>query len=256
MINRKKSKKKDFKSKLRRVALRKVLKFIVKGLSEEQRTEIANQSRWFVKKYYRKVYRSNPDTWKYYSGFEWLGYGIKKVSNVRLGRPIGAFRSGTLTRRNLYDLALLVGIEDSEIKDIDRTAMWQQIVEYVEKNEDSQINRLRRLFDGLVPMISKSDIVSLMKYAPKRWTSRDCYNDPEWRKTNLSTIFEASYLVRQIVNLKLGGKAELPVVHGLSKSVLLRIANDLKKLNLPKSTTKEEVWNKVLEKIEQDKKLQ
>lgn len=252
--DKKKAKKKEFnptKSELKRV-----LRRAVTMLKPEERGEIVRRALRVSKRHYAEDRMGDPSAWKFYGGIEWLSYGLKEILNVRAGRPIDDYRAGMLTLDNLRELAEYFGLEMSNTGKIKRSALWSQIVAKVKEDEDSRINRLKKLWQWLEERIDVTDVDYLMVHAPGYWKDRGCYLNPDWRLRHLTNIFELSFIIREVADAKMKSENRTPVVSGLSKIQLWVITQKIMNLKLPHNATKEVMWQKILEKIEQDKKKQ
>lgn len=233
--------------------LKRTLKHALAKLSQKMIDIIVKKSTKISKKHYRELYRSEPSKWKFYSGVEWLTYGIKEILNVQAGRPIEDYRAGMLTLSELRQLAEIIGIKYSELDGVNRSVWWSQIVAKVKQDEDSRINRLKKLWQWLEERIDVTDVDYLMVHAPGYWGSRECYKDEDWRNEHLSNIYEISWVIQEVVDAILKADDRTPVSTGLSRLQLWLITQKVMKLEMSNNATKEAMWQKILEKIESDK---
>lgn len=224
-------------------------------LTQDQKKELAKWSLKAAKKHCKKLDKDDPSKWVIYVGKERLKYSIKELLNIKASRPVNDYRAGPLTLDNLRELADHIGIKRSELGDINRSVWWSQIVAKAKRDEDSKMNRLLKLWGWFEERIDDSDIKYLMDNAPGYWQDSECYKDLDWRVKHLSDIFEISFIIQEVVDAKLKSEERRSSVSGLSSVQLWEIATKIMNLEsqLPKIPTKKILWEKILEKIEQDK---
>lgn len=251
MADKKKTKKKGFDPK--KSELKKVLRHFVLLLKQEEIDEVIARSFKVAKKHYTQDRRGHPSQWKFYGGKEWLSYGIKEVLNIKAGRPVDDYRAGILTYANLRELAGYFGVEIAQSEVIGRSELWSRIIEKVKQDEDSQMNRLKKLWAWLEGGLDAGDIRYLMNHVPVYWCEEDCYLDPKWRLRHLSNIFEISNSILEVADAKMRSNKMYPNTYRLRAKHLRAMACRVMGLDLPDRATKEFMWQKILDKIEQDK---
>lgn len=249
MVNRKK---KGYDPKVS--DLRRTLRFAVSKLKPEEIEKVVSRAQKVAKEHYQKLYQGDPTTWKFYFGKEWLSYGLKEILNIRTGRPIDDYRAGMLTLNNLQELAELVGIKRSDLGDVNRSIWWQQIVAWVKENEDSRMNRLKKLWQWFEERLDATDIKYLMDHVPVYWKDKECYLEVKWRAWHLSGIFEITNTILEVVDAKLKSNKMYPATFRLKADHLRVIACEIMNLDLPHNATKEVMWQNILAKIESDNK--
>ena len=225
--------------------LRKVLRFGVGLLEPEEIEEIEAR----VPIMAEKRCLSHPTCWQYCLGRDLTTYRIKEILNYKAGRPINDYRAGAFNLDNLREIAGLIGVEDGHSEKIDRVTRWKQILEKVKQEEDSPMNRLRKVWAWLEERVDVTDVDYLMVHAPGYWKDRECYLDPDWRLRHLSNIFEISFIIQEVVDAKLKVQNRIPVVSGLSKLQLWVITHEIMNLEVPHSATKEVMWQNILAEI-------
>ncbi len=233
--------------------LKRVLRYIIAMSKPEEIEEIASRAHKVSKKHYKRDRQGDPSNWKFYTGKEWLTYGLKEILNIKAGRPINDYRAGMLTMANLLELAGLVGIKNSDMVNIGRSDRWDQIVIKVKQVEDSRMNRLKKLWVWLEERLDVTDIDYLMVHAPGYWQNRESYLDPDWRTRHLTYIFEITYMIQEVVDAKMKVEKWTPVVSGMSKLQLWIVTHEIMGLEeVPHNAVKEVMWQNILKKIEQD----
>jgi hypothetical protein len=251
MANKKKIKKKGFDPK--KSELKRTLKHFVSLLKQEEIDEVMARSFKVARRHYAEDRQGHPSKWKFYGGKEWQSYGIKELLNIKAGRPVNDYRAGMLTYTNLKELAGHLGVEIAQSEVINRSVLWSQIIAKVKQDEDSQMNRLKKLWAWLEEGLEDRDIRYLMNHVPVYWYEEDCYLDPKWRLKHLSNIFEISNSILEVADAKMNSNKMYPAAFRLTANHLRAIAREVMKLDLPDRSIKEFMWQKILDKIDRDK---
>jgi hypothetical protein len=224
-------------------------------LKPEQKQNIEDE----VSEVAEKHCLDNPACWRHCGvSREWLNRRTKEALNALAGRGIKKYQVGPLTQENLFEIAKILKLEADPHK-IVKTILWQQIVDKVKLNEDTLLNRLLKIWTWLEARITDKDMEYLQEHGPGYWEEKECYAgkacylDPDWRARHLTTIFETTFIIQDVVNAKMNAKERTSVVSGLSKLQLWLITHEIMNLEkVPHSATKKVMWKAILEKLEGD----